>query len=205
MSDDHSFHAGIARRTAFSPPANGIYPDDAGSGCCSAERLRGQGRGCAGEHRQRQDRRFCAGLSAALENTKFQVQSLVLCPTRSWQNKLQKLSRVGQALGQYEGDDPMWGCRHWPADWSLQHSAHVVVGTPGRVLKHLQKGLTLQGLNALVLDEADRMLDMGFEEEIDAIFAYLPSPRQNLLFSATFPDEVAHVVKALAHTLSVST
>jgi ATP-independent RNA helicase DbpA len=85
-----------------------------------------------------------------------------------------------------------------PQIGSLQHSAHIIVGTPGRVLKHLHKGtLHLHGLSSLVLDEADRMLDMGFADEIDAILDFLPTPRQNLLFSATFPEEVAKVVAAL--------
>ena len=68
-----------------------------------------------------------------------------------------------------------------PQIGSLQHSAHVVVGTPGRVLKHLQKAPCPHGLNCLVLDEADRMLDMGFEDEIDTI----------LLLSADAPSESA--------------
>jgi ATP-independent RNA helicase DbpA len=74
---------------------------------------------------------------------------------------------------------------------SLEHGAHIVVGTPGRILKHLKKGtLRLEALHAVVFDEADRMLDMGFTEEIDALMAFAPDTRQTLLFSATFPEEI---------------
>jgi ATP-independent RNA helicase DbpA len=77
---------------------------------------------------------------------------------------------------------------------SLQHSPHVIVGTPGRVLKHLRKQtVTLGELQTLVLDEADRMLDMGFADELDAILEFVPKDRQTLLFSATYPESIAAV------------
>jgi ATP-independent RNA helicase DbpA len=79
-----------------------------------------------------------------------------------------------------------------PQNASLQHSPHVIVGTPGRVLKHLTKGtVKLVGLRTLVLDEADRMLDMGFTDELDAILSFVPDDRQTLLFSATYPEAIA--------------
>jgi ATP-dependent RNA helicase DbpA len=77
---------------------------------------------------------------------------------------------------------------------SLEHGAHVVVGTPGRILDHLgRESLSLEALNTLVLDEADRMLDMGFADDIAAIAQRCPptTKRQTLLFSATYPDDVA--------------
>ncbi|NNG14373.1 MAG: ATP-dependent RNA helicase DbpA, partial [Gammaproteobacteria bacterium] len=81
---------------------------------------------------------------------------------------------------------------------SLEHAPHIVVGTPGRVLKHLQKGsLKLDGLKALVLDEADRMLDMGFHEDIMLIIDMMPQQRQTLLFSATYPDEIKDISDAI--------
>ncbi|WP_330970656.1 DEAD/DEAH box helicase, partial [Lysobacter sp. A3-1-A15] len=74
---------------------------------------------------------------------------------------------------------------------SLEHDPHVVVGTPGRVQELLRKkALHLRGVRVLVLDEADRMLDMGFEEQIREIIGKTPSGRQGLLFSATFPDSI---------------
>jgi ATP-independent RNA helicase DbpA len=83
-----------------------------------------------------------------------------------------------------------------PQMLSLEHGAHIVVGTPGRIMDHLQRGsLTLEALNTLVLDEADRMLDMGFYGEIAAIAKLCPKKRQTLLFSATFPSEIGELSK----------
>ena len=74
---------------------------------------------------------------------------------------------------------------------SLEHGAHVVVGTPGRIMDHLRKQtLSLRHINTLVLDEADRMLEMGFIDAIETIVAQTPPARQSLLFSATYPDNI---------------
>ncbi len=78
-----------------------------------------------------------------------------------------------------------------PQIGSLEHGAHIIVGTPGRIEDHLRKGrLDLSFLKLLVLDEADRMLDMGFQPTLEAIVAELPARRQTLLFSATFPGSI---------------
>ena len=143
---------------------------------------------------------FALGCLQRLQHKQFHVQSLVLCPTRELADQVAESFReLAKALANTKVITLCGGVAIGSQIGSLQHSAHIVVGTPGRVLKHLQKGtLHLHGLNTLVLDEADRMLDMGFLDELDAIMAFLPSPRQNLLFSATFPDEVAAVVEALS-------
>ena len=74
---------------------------------------------------------------------------------------------------------------------SLSHGAHIVVGTPGRVLDHLDRAsLALDALATLVLDEADRMLDMGFADEIKQVLKHCPAQRQTLMFSATYPEGV---------------
>jgi ATP-independent RNA helicase DbpA len=74
---------------------------------------------------------------------------------------------------------------------ALEHGNHVIVGTPGRIGKHLQKrNLNLSGLSVLVLDEADRMMDMGFVDQVMDILYHVPLERQTLLFSATFPREI---------------
>ena len=142
---------------------------------------------------------FGLGCLQLLQETKFHVQSLVLCPTRELADQVaDSLRSLAKNLANTKIVTLCGGVAIGPQIGSLQHSAHIVVGTPGRVLKHLQKGtLHAHGLGILVLDEADRMLDMGFADEIDAILNFLPSPRQNLLFSATFPREVAKVVAAL--------
>ena len=86
---------------------------------------------------------------------------------------------------------------------SMEKGAHVVVGTPGRILDHLRKGtLAIDQLQTLVLDEADRMLDMGFNEDIQSICHHTPASRQTLLFSATFPTtlKAQRRFTAAAHT-----
>jgi ATP-dependent RNA helicase DbpA len=77
---------------------------------------------------------------------------------------------------------------------SLEHGAHIVVGTPGRVMDHLDRqSLDLGALKTLVLDEADRMLDMGFHDDMVKVASQCPSGRQTLLFSATFGDDIAQL------------
>jgi len=142
---------------------------------------------------------FGIGLLHNLDVKKFRVQAVVLCPTRELADQvakeLRRLARFahnikilmltgGESFGKQLG--------------SLSHQAHIVVGTPGRVLKHLNKeSLSLKDLNTFVLDEADRMLDMGFSEEVEAVMSFLPKERQTLLFSATYDDEVKKIAKEL--------
>jgi ATP-independent RNA helicase DbpA len=79
---------------------------------------------------------------------------------------------------------------------SLEHGAHIIVGTPGRIEDHLKRDtLKLDSVATLVLDEADRMLDMGFQDAMDAIIGKTPAQRQTLLFSATYPDTIQHIAK----------
>jgi ATP-independent RNA helicase DbpA len=79
---------------------------------------------------------------------------------------------------------------------SLEHGAHIVVGTPGRVMDHLDRGsLDLEALNTWVLDEADRMLDMGFYDDIVRVAQRCPAQRQTLLFSATYPEGIAKLAE----------
>ena len=79
---------------------------------------------------------------------------------------------------------------------TLENGAHIVVGTPGRIMDHLGRGhLNLEAMNTLVLDEADRMLDMGFFEDIATVAKQCPKERQTLLFSATYPDGIAKLSK----------
>jgi len=140
---------------------------------------------------------FGIGLLNSLDVKKFRVQTLVLCPTRELADQVAKELRLlakfahnikiltlvgGASFGQQLG--------------SLRHEAHIIVGTPGRVLKHLDKEtLNLENLEMLVFDEADRMLDMGFIEEIEKVISYTPKDRQTLLFSATYPDEILELSK----------
>src|SRR5690606_6989403 len=102
-----------------------------------------------------------------------------------------ELRRLGRAVPNIKVLTLCGGVPIGPQIGSLEHGAHIVVGTPGRVEDHLRKGsLRLDALRMLVLDEADRMLDMGFQAALDGIVARLPSERQSLLFSATYPPEI---------------
>ncbi|WP_404416310.1 ATP-dependent RNA helicase DbpA [Vreelandella aquamarina] len=136
---------------------------------------------------------FGLALLERLRLDAFAVQGLVLCPTRELADQVaEELRRLARGLPNVKVLTLCGGAAFGPQLASLEHGAHIVVGTPGRIDEHLRRGsLTLGSLATLVLDEADRMLDMGFQVTIDDIIAETPPDRQTLLFSATFPDEQA--------------
>lgn len=136
---------------------------------------------------------FGLAILSQLRLEAFSVQGLVLCPTRELADQVaEELRRLARGMPNVKVLTLCGGAPFGPQLASLEHGAHIVVGTPGRVDEHLRKGsLTLGSLTTLVLDEADRMLDMGFQVTIDDIIADTPAGRQTLLFSATFPDEQA--------------
>jgi len=138
---------------------------------------------------------FGIGLLLQLEPARYSPQSLVLCPTRELATQVaQELRRLARYLPNIKILTLSGGTPIGPQIGSLEHGAHVVVGTPGRILDHLRKQtLPLDGIRTLVLDEADRMLDMGFRDEIRQIAAATPAERQTLLFSATYPDEIGRL------------
>ena len=123
----------------------------------------------------------------------FRVQSLVLCPTRELADQVAKeLRRLARSIQNIKIATLCGGVPLGPQIGSLEHGAHIVVGTPGRIEEHLRKRtLDLSKLNTLVLDEADRMLDMGFQDSLDAIIRCMPRQRQTLLFSATYPEQIS--------------
>jgi len=135
---------------------------------------------------------FAIGMLTNIKPADFAAQGLVLCPTRELStqvaNEIRKLARYRQNIkvvvlcgGQSIG----------PQIGSLQHGGHIIVGTPGRIKDHLRKKtLSLSRVKTLVLDEADRMLDMGFIADIENIIEQTPPQRQALLFSATYPKEI---------------
>ncbi|MBZ0332891.1 ATP-dependent RNA helicase DbpA [Marinobacter sp. AL4B] len=132
---------------------------------------------------------FGIPLVEKLQPKRFSVQALVLCPTRELADQVAKaLRELARAKDNVKVLTLCGGVSIGPQIGSLSHGAHIIVGTPGRVEDHLRKGtLSLEHLNTLVLDEADRMLDMGFEDVVAGILAQTPSSRQTLLFSATWP------------------
>ncbi|MBU1395162.1 MAG: ATP-dependent RNA helicase DbpA [Gammaproteobacteria bacterium] len=129
----------------------------------------------------------------------FAVQALVLCPTRELADQVaQELRRLARSEDNIKILSLVGGSTLRPQMASLEHGAHVVVGTPGRIMDHLQRGsLNLDALNTLVLDEADRMLDMGFYDDIGFIARECPGTRQTLLFSATYPEGIAELSRRL--------
>jgi ATP-independent RNA helicase DbpA len=135
---------------------------------------------------------FALVLLANLNPRRFAVQALVLCPTRELADQVTgELRRLARAEDNVKVLTLCGGATMRPQLASLGHGAHVVVGTPGRILDHLQRGsLVLDALNTLVLDEADRMLDMGFFDDIATLAGACPAARQTLLFSATYPDGI---------------
>jgi ATP-independent RNA helicase DbpA len=142
---------------------------------------------------------FGLGLLHKLDTSAIKVQALVLCPTRELADQVGKhLRKLATGVPNLKLSVFCGGIPLGPQLASLAHAPHVVVGTPGRVLELVQKGaLDLRGVRSLVLDEADRMLDMGFEEDIRTIVKRTPRDRQSLLFSATFPDAIRVLANAM--------
>ncbi len=151
---------------------------------------------------------FGIGLLSKLQVKKFRVQTLIMCPTRELADQVAKELRViAKFAHNIKILTLVGGAAFGPQLGSLRHGAHIIVGTPGRILKHLDKEtLNLENMDTLVLDEADRMLDMGFIEEIEKVIAYAPKERQTLLFSATYPNEIMSMSKKLQRdAISVKT
>jgi ATP-independent RNA helicase DbpA len=138
---------------------------------------------------------FGLGLLAALDPAQIRLQGLVLCPTRELADQVSKAIRaLARFIPNVKVLTLCGGIPLGPQLASLVHDPHVVVGTPGRIQELKRKGkLHFGGIKVAVLDEADRMLDMGFTEAIDELMAALPKQRQTLLYSATFPDAVRAV------------
>ena len=136
---------------------------------------------------------FALTLLSNLNPRRFAVQTLVLCPTRELADQVTtEIRRLARAEDNIKvvtlcGGVPLRGQLA-----TLEHGAHIVVGTPGRLMDHLERGsLQLEAMNTLVLDEADRMLDMGFFDDIVKVARQCPKERQTLLFSATYPEGIA--------------
>jgi ATP-independent RNA helicase DbpA len=143
---------------------------------------------------------FGLGLLHTIDATRIQTQALVLCPTRELADQVGKqLRKLAVGIPNLKVSVLCGGMPLGPQLASLEtHDPQVVVGTPGRLQELLRKkALHLRGVRTLVLDEADRMLDMGFEEPIKEIVGKLPKERQGLLFSATFPDEIRAMATAM--------
>lgn len=140
---------------------------------------------------------FSLGVLAKLNVKRFRIQSLVLCPTRELAEQVAvEMRKLARGIHNIKILTLCGGVSIGPQIGSLEHGAHIIVGTPGRVDDHIRKGtLHLDDVETLVLDEADQMLDMGFQDTLDAIIARIPQNRQTLLFSATFPRAIEAIAK----------
>jgi ATP-independent RNA helicase DbpA len=142
---------------------------------------------------------FGLGLLHKLDVATVRTQALVLCPTRELADQVaQQLRKLAVGIPNLKVLTLCGGMPLEPQLRSLEaHDPHVVVGTPGRIQELLRKkALHLAGVRTLVLDEADRMLDMGFEEPIREITGKTPKDRQSLLFSATFTDAIREIARS---------
>jgi ATP-independent RNA helicase DbpA len=140
---------------------------------------------------------FALALLTKLNPRRFAVQAMVLCPTRELADQVtQEIRRLARSEDNIKILTLCGGSTMRPQIVSLEHGAHIVVGTPGRIMDHMERGtLNLEALDTLVLDEADRMLDMGFYEDIAYVAKRCPAQRQTLLFSATYPDGIARLAR----------
>jgi ATP-dependent RNA helicase DbpA len=138
---------------------------------------------------------FGLALLHRLDASQIRLQALVLCPTRELADQVSKhIRKLATGIANLKLLTLTGGMPLGPQLASLGHEPHVVVGTPGRVQELIDKqALDLRGVRTLVLDEADRMLDMGFGESIRLIIARTPKTRQTLLFSATYPEAIREV------------
>jgi ATP-dependent RNA helicase DeaD len=125
-----------------------------------------------------------------------QVQVIVLCPTRELATQvaeeIAKLAHFKRGVREL----PIFGGQSYDRQFrGLAAGPQIVIGTPGRVIDHLERGtLVLGGVRLVVLDEADRMLDMGFREDIEKILETVPATRQTVLFSATMPAPIRRLI-----------
>jgi ATP-independent RNA helicase DbpA len=140
---------------------------------------------------------FGLPLLTRLNPRRLTVQAMVLCPTRELADQVtQEIRRLARAENNIQILSLCGGATMRPQRDSLEHGAHIVVGTPGRIMDHIERGsLNLDALNTLVLDEADRMLDMGFYDDIAYVAAHCPTDRQTLLFSATYPEGIEKLAR----------
>jgi len=140
---------------------------------------------------------FALSLLTRLNPRRFAVQAMVLCPTRELADQVtQEIRRLARSADNIKILTLCGGSIMRTQTNSLEHGAHIVVGTPGRIMDHMERGtLNLEALNTLVLDEADRMLDMGFVDDIAFVAKRCPAERQTLLFSATYPEGIARLAR----------
>ncbi len=142
---------------------------------------------------------FGLGMLHKLDVKKWKIQGLIMCPTRELADQVaEELRKLARFKHNIKILTLCGGMPLTPQRISLEHGAHIIVGTPGRIQDHIGKNtLDLSHVNTLILDEADRMLDMGFLDDIKQIISHMPSERQTMLFSATYPEEINFLSRSI--------
>jgi len=142
---------------------------------------------------------FALTLLNTLDAKSLHPQTLILCPTRELADQVaQETRKLARSMGNIKVLTLCGGVPFKPQASSLVHGAHIIVGTPGRIQDHLKREtLKLTHVNTLVLDEADRMLDMGFKQAIADINQDLNKNKQTLLFSATYSGQIKSIAKKM--------
>src|ERR1700761_4161510 len=142
-------------------------------------------------------------LDAITGGNKHQTSTLILTPTREL---AQQIDQQAEGLAYFTGITSIAvfgggdGSVYEQQRRGIENNVNIIIATPGRLIAHLTSGvLKLNHIKHLVLDEADRMLDMGFSDDIMRIISYLPKHRQTLLFSATMPGRIRNMAKAVLH------
>jgi ATP-dependent RNA helicase DeaD len=168
------------------PIQSGLIPIAISGRDCTGQAQTGTGKTAA----------FVIPILERVDHDAHAVQALVLCPTRELS---EQVAAEARRLATEHNCDPVLlvgGKPMRPQLTALRHCPTIVVGTPGRVIDHLQRGsLNLSQLKVVVLDEADRMLDIGFRPDIERILRRCPTERQTLLLSATMPPPVERLAK----------
>jgi len=144
---------------------------------------------------------FALPILQKLNLSEKKIQALIICPTRELCTQVaQETRKLARKMLGLQVLILSGGQEIRPQILSLYHGAHIVVGTPGRLLDLIQRQkLNLSDVSTLVLDEADRMLDMGFQEDMEILLNEIPGTRQTVFFSATFPTTINHMSKKYQH------
>ena len=142
---------------------------------------------------------FGIGIIEKIDLNNSQPQALIIAPTRELCNQITSAMRTfGRSKANLRVLTLCGGTAKHPQRDSLKQAVHIIVGTPGRLIDHLQSGhLHLDSMQIVVLDEADRMLDMGFAPQIGDIVGHFPDQHQTLLFSATFDQQARELANAI--------
>jgi len=145
---------------------------------------------------------FSLPLVNKLDVKKYKIQTVVLAPTRELANQIaEQIRKLSRHIHNVKVLTLCGGVPFKPQVASLAHGAHIVVGTPGRVLQHIfETKVDFSSVNSFVLDEADKMLDMGFYDDILKIVENIPKNRQTLLFSATYEKNIEELSKTVLNS-----